>query len=68
MSESVLRYNDQITEQTNTITKLKQEIVKEKESKRLLEDQLTKAGCQTNRLDQEISQLKAMSNVNSFDS
>ncbi|XP_050535792.1 RUN and FYVE domain-containing protein 2 isoform X3 [Daktulosphaira vitifoliae] len=62
MSESLLRYNDQITEQTNTIAKLKQEIVKELESKRLLEDQLTKAGYQTNRLDQEISQLKAMSN------
>jgi len=44
--------------------KLKEDLVKEQQSKSILEEQLSKAGNQTTRLDEEIVQLKAMSNVN----
>lgn len=64
MSESVLKYQDQIAGQTTIITKLKLDLVKEQQSKSVLEDRLAKAGNQTTRLDEEIVQLKAMSNVN----
>lgn len=64
ISESVLKYHDQIAGQTTIITKLKLDLVKEQQSKSLLEDRLAKAGNQTTRLDEEIVQLKAMSNVN----
>lgn len=64
MSESVLRYHDQIAGQTITISKYKEDLVKEQKSKCALEERLAKAGTQTTRLDEEIIQLKAMSNVN----
>jgi len=64
MSESILRYHDQISGQTSTIAKLKEDLVKEQQSKCALEECLAKAGNQTTRLDEEIVQLKAMSNVN----
>lgn len=64
MSESVLRYHDQIAGQTTTIAKLKEDLIKEQQSKCAVEDRLAKAGNQTTRLDEEIAQLKAMSNVN----
>lgn len=63
MSESVLRYHDQIAAQTTAIAKLKEDLFKEQQSKCTLENRLTKAGDQTTRLDEEIIQLKAMSNV-----
>lgn len=64
MSESVLRYHEQIAEQTITIAKLKENIIKEQYSTHLLEDRLVKSSNQSIRLDEEITQLKAMSNVN----
>lgn len=63
ISDSVLRYHDQIAGQTTTIVRLKEDLVKEQQSKSVLEEQLSKAGNQTTRLDEEIVQLKAMSNV-----
>lgn len=66
MSESVLRYHDQIAAHTMTIAKLKEDMIKEQQSKCVLEDRLAKAGNQTVRLDEEITQLKAMSNVNAL--
>lgn len=44
--------------------KLKEDLVKEQQSKYAVEERLIKAGNQTTRLDEEIVQLKAMSNVN----
>lgn len=44
--------------------KLKEDLVKEQQSKCVIEERLIKAGNQTTRLDEEIIQLKAMSNVN----
>jgi len=46
--------------------KLKEDLIKEQQSKSALEEQLSKAGNQTTRLDEEIVQLKAMSNVNYY--
>lgn len=66
MSESVLKYHDQIAGQITTIAKLKEDLFKEQQSKCTLENRLVKAGNQTTRLDEEIIQLKAMSNVKSF--
>lgn len=66
ISDSVLRYHDQIAGQTTAIVKLKEDLVKEQQSKSALEEQLSKAGNQTTRLDEEIVQLKAMSNVNTI--
>lgn len=63
ISDSVLRYHDQIAGQTTIIIKLKEDLVREQQSKTALEEQLSKAGNQTIRLDEEIVQLKAMSNV-----
>lgn len=63
MSESILRYHDQISGQTSTIAKLKEDLGKEQQSKCRLEERLTVAGSQTTRLGEEIVQLKAMSNV-----
>lgn len=59
----VTRYHDQIAGQTISVVKLKEDLVKEQESKSALEERLAKASNQTSRLDQEIVQLKAMSNV-----
>jgi len=64
ISESVLRYHDQIAGQTIAISKIKEDLVKEQKAKCALEERLAKAGNQTTRLDEEIVQLKAMSNVN----
>jgi len=64
ISDSVLRYHDQIAGQTTTIIKLKEDLVREQQSKSALEEQLSKAINQSTRLDEEIVQLKAMSNVN----
>lgn len=64
MSESVLRYHDQIAGQTTTIAKINEDLVKEQKAKCVLEERLTKALSQITRLDEEIVQLKAMSNVN----
>lgn len=66
MSESVLRYHDQIAGQTITISKYKEDLIKEQKSKCALEERLAKVGTQTTRLDEEIIQLKAMSNVNYY--
>ncbi|XP_050437503.1 RUN and FYVE domain-containing protein 2 isoform X4 [Adelges cooleyi] len=62
MSDSMLRYHDQIAALTLNVAKLKEDLVKEQESKRVVEESLTAAGNQTTRLGQEIVQLKAMSN------
>jgi len=66
MSESVLRYHDQIAGQMMDIGKIKEDLLKEQKAKCALEERLTKAGDQTTRLDEEIIQLKAMSNVNCY--
>lgn len=66
MSESVLRYHDQIAAQTTNISKLKEDLTKEQQSKCLLEERLSKVGNQTVFLNEEIVQLKAMSNVNCY--
>lgn len=66
MSESVLRYHDKIAVQTTNISKLKEDLTKEQQSKNLLEERLSKVGNQTVFLNEEIVQLKAMSNVNCY--
>lgn len=66
LSESILRYHDQIAIQTTNIAKLKEDLINEQQSKCLLEERLAKVGNQTIRLDEEIVQLKAMSNVNFY--
>lgn len=63
ISESVLRYHDQIAGQTIAIAKLKEDLAKEQESKCVLDERLSKTSQHTTSLVQEIVQLKAMANV-----